>query len=79
MSKPDVNNSIHRPSGTNGTYDPERVSFTEMKNGTKEDFELIRKNDLATAQTLPDKILGHLQLLAEDDGAYQISRLDHCL
>ncbi len=59
--------------------EPKRVSFTHMKDGTKEDFEIIRDNDRETALGLADRILEHLKLLDDDDGAYHISRLDHCL
>ncbi len=79
MSKPTLNHSTDKDSLPKDGRHLNVVSFTEMKNGTKEDFELIRENDLQTAQSLPDKIISHLQLLEEDDGAYQISRLDHCL
>ncbi len=57
----------------------ERVSFTQMIDGTAEDFQLIRENDLETSKDLADRIIKHLALLKEDDGAYHISRLDHCL
>lgn len=73
------NNSNDPEVGISQDYISKVVSFTEMKNGTKADFELIRDNDLETARTLSDKIINHLKLLSEDDGAYQISRLDHCL
>ena len=56
-----------------------RVSFKAMKDGTAEDFELIRNNDAITAGALADRLLEHLVKMAEDDGAYQISRLDHVL
>lgn len=56
-----------------------RVSFTKMKEGTPEDFQLIRDNDLETNKNLAFRIINHLRLLEDDDGAYQISRLDHCL
>ena len=56
-----------------------KVSFRQMKDGSASDFELIRENDLSTARELPNRIIEHLRLLDEDDGAYQISRLDHVL
>jgi predicted HD phosphohydrolase len=55
------------------------VSFTAMQDGTAEDFKIIRENDELTAKELPDRLLGHLQKMAEDDGSYKISRLDHVL
>lgn len=56
-----------------------RVSFTAMKDGTREDFEIIHANDAKTNSELPDRLIAHLRILAEDDGAYHISRLGHVL
>ncbi len=55
------------------------VSFTSMKEGTVEDFEIIAANDEQTAKELPDRLIAHLQEMAKDDGAYKISRLEHVL
>ena len=55
------------------------VSFTSMKAGTAEDFEIIAANDRQTAIELPGRLITHLQEMAKDDGAYKISRLDHVL
>lgn len=56
------------------------VSFTQMKDGTAEDFEIIARNDEHTATELPERIIAHLRLLEDDDGAYRISsRLEHSL
>ena len=56
-----------------------QVSFTAMKDGSQEDFLIIRANDEITARELPDRIVEHLQKMADDDGAYKINRLEHCL
>lgn len=50
-----------------------------MEDGTAEDFNIIRDNDMESSKNLAEKILNHLELLAEDDGAYPINRLEHCL
>lgn len=50
-----------------------------MKNGTPEDYQLIRSNDEATARDLPQRLTDHLREMEKDDGAYQISRLAHVL
>lgn len=50
-----------------------------MADGSVEDFEIIHQNDELTARDLPDRLLAHLQEMAEDDGAYQINRLQHVL
>jgi len=55
------------------------VSFTEMKNGTQEDYHIIEANDLMTAQELPNRLIEQLKEMAADNGAYKISRLDHVL
>lgn len=55
------------------------VGFTAMKDGSATDFLIIAENDLVTARELPDRIIEHLQEMAKDDGAYQLSRLDHVL
>lgn len=55
------------------------VGFTAMKNGSVNDFEIIAANDECTAQELPDRLVTHLKEMAKDDGAYQISRLEHVL
>jgi predicted HD phosphohydrolase len=55
------------------------VSFTRMSEGTAEDFRIVAANDALTAQDLPDRLIEHLQLMADDDGAYQVDRLEHLL
>ncbi|MEM7311484.1 MAG: HD domain-containing protein [Planctomycetota bacterium] len=55
------------------------VSFRRMRDATVADFELIERNDEATARLLPERVLALVRMLAEDDGAYRISRLRHCL
>jgi predicted HD phosphohydrolase len=59
--------------------DEQKVSFTAMKDGTVADFQIIAANDEMTAEELPKRIMSHLEEMAADDGAYQISRLDHVL
>ena len=56
-----------------------KVGFTRMRDGSVEDFELIDENDALTSEQLPDRVLAHLRLLAHDDGAYRIDRLQHLL
>ena len=56
-----------------------KVSFTRMADGTEEDFKLIAANDQETALELPRRIIEHLQMMSEDDGAYKIDRLQHVL
>jgi len=56
-----------------------RVGFTAMRDGSVEDYIIIRENDEVTASELPDRLIEHLKEMAKDDGAYKISRLDHVL
>jgi len=63
----------------NVNFTKKTVSFTEMKNGTQEDYHIIEANDLMTAQELPNRLIEHLKEMAADNGAYKISRLDHVL
>ena len=55
------------------------VDFTAMKNGSVNDFEIIAANDACTAKELPERLITHLKEMGKDDGAYQISRLEHVL
>lgn len=55
------------------------VSFTEMENGTRDDFTLIERNDEITQSQLPKRLLSLLRITEYDAGAYQIDRLQHAL
>ena len=56
----------------------QKVSFTAMEHGTREDYELIATHDRKHASQQADRVL---QWLRDMDGEspYRISRLDHCL
>ena len=56
-----------------------KVSFTEMKNGTKEDYLLLDKNEKDFAKKTADRILKFLSSLTETLEGYQVSRLEHSL
>jgi predicted HD phosphohydrolase len=55
------------------------VSFTQMKHGTREDYELLEQSELACAAALPDQILAALRQLDHSLDGYPISRLGHVL
>jgi predicted HD phosphohydrolase len=57
----------------------DKVSFAYMEHGTKEDYELIGREDARGAENLPDRVLRHFQTLAEEQGPYKITRFEHCL
>ena len=54
------------------------VSFTQMKDGTAEDYALLGRLESEELKTFPDRVLGWLRTM-EDSAGYQISRLDHSL
>ena len=56
-----------------------KVSFTEMKKGTKEDYLLLDKNEKDFAKKTADRILKLLSSLTETLEGYQVSRLEHSL
>ena len=56
-----------------------KVSFTEMKNGTKADYELLTKYEHEFVSGLPDRILQELKNLGESLDGYKVSRLEHSL
>ena len=56
-----------------------KVQFTQMKHGSKEDYELLSKFEKEFAEKLPDRILEALRNLGESMDGYQVSRLEHSL
>jgi len=56
-----------------------KVSFTQMKDGSKEDYELLSKFEKEFAEKLPDRILETLINLGKSMDGYQVSRLEHSL
>jgi len=56
-----------------------KVKFTEMKQGSKEDYELLSKFEKEYADKLPDRILEALLNLGDSMEGYQVSRLEHSL
>ncbi len=56
-----------------------KVSFTEMKKGTKDDYLLLDKHERDFASKTADRILNFLSTLTETLEGYQVSRLEHSL
>jgi predicted HD phosphohydrolase len=50
-----------------------------MTEGTQEDWMIIGGTAMEFNVGLPDRVLAHLKLLANDYGGFAIDRLDHCL
>ncbi|MEP5612224.1 MAG: HD domain-containing protein [Cyclobacteriaceae bacterium] len=61
------------------TQSEKTVGFTAMRDGSVEDFLIIKANDEQTDRELPDRLIFLLKEMAKDDGAYKISRLGHVL
>ena len=56
-----------------------KVSFTEMKHGTKEDYLFLDKHERKYAGKTADRIIKFMSGLTETLEGYQVSRLEHSL
>jgi len=56
-----------------------QVSFLRMKDGTREDYELLDRSERDFARGLPDRILAALAKLDHSLEGYRVSRLEHSL
>ena len=56
-----------------------KVSFTEMKNGTKQDYLFLDKKEKDFANKTAERILEFMSNLTKTLEGYQISRLEHSL
>ena len=56
-----------------------KVSFTEMKKGTKDDYLLLDKHEKDYASKTADRILKFMSGLTDTLEGYQVSRLEHSL
>ena len=56
-----------------------KVSFTEMKNGTKDDYLFLDRHEKNFASKTADRILKFMSGLNETLEGYQVSRLEHSL
>ena len=56
-----------------------KVSFTEMKNGTKEDYVLLDKHEKDFERKTADRILKFISSLNNTLEVYKVSRLEHSL
>lgn len=55
------------------------TNWTAMTDATKEDWLEIGRQLKQHAQSLPDRIMAHMALLAGDYGGFPVDRLSHCL
>ncbi len=56
-----------------------KVSFTEMKNGTKEDYLFLEKHEKNYLSKTADRILKYMSGLTKTLEGYPVSRLEHSL
>ena len=55
------------------------VNFTEMKNGTKEDYELLEKFEKKFERQTAERVLNYLSKQTTTLEGYKITRLEHSL
>ena len=55
----------------------DKVHFTQMKDGTREDYEFLTKHEVAYTKGTADRLLKALVDLDEGLSGYQITRLGH--
>ena len=55
------------------------TTFTAMRNASREDYQIIGRHNMEFFKGLPDRVLSHLKLLANDTGGYAVDRLTHSL
>ena len=56
-----------------------QATFSEMKNGTAEDYAIIGEHGSKFASELPNRILAHLNLLRGDTGGFAVDRFTHSI
>ena len=56
-----------------------KVKFTQMKDGTKEDYDLLSKYEEKFSKDLPDRVLEALKNSDSSVDGYQVTRLEHSL
>ncbi|WP_050930557.1 HD domain-containing protein [Aestuariivita boseongensis] len=55
----------------------DKVSFTQMKDGTKEDYEFLNAHEIEYTKGTADRLLKALVELDESLSGYQVTRLGH--
>lgn len=57
----------------------EQARFTALADSTAEDWAIVKGHWTPYLAGLADRVVAHLQLLADDHGGFPVSRLEHCL
>jgi predicted HD phosphohydrolase len=65
--------------GSNAPHLNRIVGFTQMKDGTREDYELLEIYERDYLRELPDRIMASLGELNQGLGGYPVTRLEHSL
>ena len=55
------------------------VQFTQMKAGTRPEYQFLHQLEAGYVAQLPDRILAALRRLDDSLGGYRITRLEHSL
>lgn len=55
------------------------VNFSQMKDGTFEDYQFLHDHEKAFSKKTADRVLSHLLGLKDSFSGYRISRLEHAL
>ena len=56
-----------------------QANFSEMKNGTAEEYAIIAEHGSRLAKDLPNRILEHFKLLEGDHAGFAVDRLTHSI
>ena len=56
-----------------------QATFSEMENGTAEDYAIIGEQGAKFASELPNRILAHLDILKGDTGGFAVDRFTHSI
>ena len=56
-----------------------KATFTEMTQGTQEDYVPIVEAAMVHSENLPERIIEHLNMLKDDFGGFAVDRYEHCL
>jgi predicted HD phosphohydrolase len=62
-----------------GDMEMATVKFTQMKDGTREDYQLLHGLETQYIRNLPERLLDALGRLGHSLQGYQVSRLEHSL
>ncbi|MEM1076872.1 MAG: inositol oxygenase family protein [Pseudomonadota bacterium] len=57
----------------------DKVRFTQMKDGTREEYEFLTEHEIAYTKGTADRLLNALVSLDESLSGYQVTRLGHSL